>query len=92
LLIAFRDEASRPVESVEVLKLQVKAHPAFNGAVESVESEQGGRAELNWLAARGVDQWTPGSAVRRHTGVVAALMLQVSAAGVVGSGPVGSEV
>ncbi len=34
----------------------------------------------------------PGSAVRRHTGVVAALMLQVSAVGVVGSGPVGSEV
>jgi hypothetical protein len=35
---------------------------------------------------------SPGSAVRRHTGVVAALMLQVSAVGVVGSGSVGSEV
>jgi hypothetical protein len=33
-----------------------------------------------------------GSAVRRHTGVVAALMLQVSAAWVVGSGPAGAEV
>jgi hypothetical protein len=35
---------------------------------------------------------TPGSAVRRHTGVIAALMLQVSAVGVVGSGLHGPEV
>jgi HTH-like domain len=34
----------------------------------------------------------PGSAVRRHTGVAVGLMLQVSAAGVVGSGPPSSEV
>ena len=34
----------------------------------------------------------PGSAVRRHTGVVAALMLQVSAIGMVRSGPMSSEV
>jgi hypothetical protein len=34
----------------------------------------------------------PGSAFRRHTAVVAALMLQVSAAGVVGSGPMNPEV
>jgi hypothetical protein len=34
----------------------------------------------------------PGSAVRRHTGVIAALMLQVSAVGVVGSGLHGPEV
>jgi hypothetical protein len=37
-------------------------------------------------------QRTSGSAVRRHTGVVAALMLQVSAVRVVGSGPMSSEV
>ena len=34
----------------------------------------------------------PGSAVRRYTGVVAALILQVSVAGMVGSGPTSSEV
>jgi hypothetical protein len=34
----------------------------------------------------------PGSAVRGHTGVIAALMLQVSAVGMVGSGLYGSEV
>ena len=33
----------------------------------------------------------PGSAVRRHTGVIAALMLQVSAVGMVGSGLHGPE-
>jgi hypothetical protein len=36
--------------------------------------------------------YLPGSAVRRHTGVIAALMLQVSAVGVVGSGLHGPEV
>jgi adenylate kinase family enzyme len=34
----------------------------------------------------------PGSAVRGHTGVVAALILQVSVVGMVGSGPTSSEV
>jgi predicted nucleic acid-binding Zn ribbon protein len=39
-----------------------------------------------------VAQGYSGSAVRRHTGVIAALMLQVSAVGVVGSGLHGPEV
>jgi adenine deaminase len=37
----------------------------------------------------GAEHRGPGSAVRRHTGVVGVLMLQVSAVGVVGSGPMG---
>lgn len=65
---------------------------ARSALLASLQAEQRRKDSIFGTAQVLLDVYNPGSAVRRHTGVVAALMLQVSAAGVVGSGPAGSEV